>query len=199
MTGARAATAVGAVILAAGRAARFGGPKQLAQDRGQPLLAHVLASCADLDDVVLVVGARADEVLAGVAPGRARVVRCTDWEEGMAASLRAGLAALDADWSVVLLADQPRIGAAAVARVAAAARAAPFGVQAVRGAYAGRPGHPVALSRRLAAAAGVLWAIAVAVATEHLAAAHVVVAVSASDRVTVGGPILLLLHGAPLR
>jgi nicotine blue oxidoreductase len=74
----------------------------------------------------------------------------------MAASLRAGLAALDADWSVVLLADQPRIGAAAVARVAAAARAAPLGVQAVRGAYAGRPGHPVALSRRLAAAAGAL-------------------------------------------
>jgi nicotine blue oxidoreductase len=95
-------------------------------------------------------------VAAAVPPGTARIVACPDWEEGMAASLRTGLAALDADWSVILLADQPRIGPAAVARVAAAAAAAPPGIEAVRGGYGGRPSHPVALGRRLAAAAAAL-------------------------------------------
>ncbi len=144
---------VGAVVLAAGGASRFGGPKQLAALEGRPLVQHALDAAAGLDEVVLVVGARADEILAAVRPGAARVVRCADWEEGMAASLRAGLAALDADWSVILLADQPGIGLGAVERVAAAAAGAAPGVEAVRGAYAGRPSHPVALGRRLAAAA----------------------------------------------
>jgi len=144
------------VVLAAGGASRFGGAKQVAPLAGRPLLQHVLDAAAGLDGVVLVVGARADEVLAAVRPGAARVVRCPDWEEGMAASLRAGLAALDADWSVILLADQPRIGGEAVARVAAAAAGAPAGITAVRGAYAGRPSHPVALGRVLAEAAGAL-------------------------------------------
>jgi nicotine blue oxidoreductase len=144
------------VVLAAGGAARFGAAKQVARLRGRPLLQHVLDAAAGLDDVVLVVGARADEVLAAVRPGAARVVACPDWEEGMAASLRTGLAALDADWSVVLLADQPRIGAQAVARIAAAARSAPAGTTAVRGSYGGRRSHPVALSRPLAAAAAAL-------------------------------------------
>jgi len=147
---------VGAVVLAAGGASRFGGAKQVARLGGRPLLEHVLDAAAELDEVILVVGARAEEVLAAVRPGAARVVRCPDWEEGMAASLRAGLAALDADWSVVLLADQPRIGPEAVARVAAAARSAPPGITAVRGTYGGRPGHPVALGRPLAAAAAAL-------------------------------------------
>ncbi len=153
MTAARPGRPVGAVVLAAGGAARFGAAKQVAHDRGRPLLQHVLDAAAALDDVVLVVGARADEVLAAVSPGAARIVRCPDWQEGMAASLRAGLAALDADWSVVLLADQPRIGREAVARVAAAAAGAPPGITAVRATYAGRPSHPVALGRPLAAAA----------------------------------------------
>jgi len=149
-----AAPSVGAVVLAAGGASRFGAAKQVARLGGRPLLQHVLAAAAPLDDVVLVLGARADEVLAAIQPGAARVVRCPDWEEGMAASLRTGLAALDADWSVILLADQPGIGPEAVARVAAAARVAPAPITAVRGSYGGRPSHPVALSRPLAAAAG---------------------------------------------
>jgi len=144
------------VVLAAGGASRFGGAKQVAPLGGRPLLQHVLDAAAALDPVVLVVGARADEVLAAVRPGAARVVRCPDWEEGMAASLRTGLAALDADWSVVLLADQPGIGREAVTRIAAAAAEAPPGITAVRGTYAGRPSHPVALARALAQAAGAL-------------------------------------------
>ena len=100
--------------------------------------------------MVVVLGAHADEVQAQLQPGRAQVVRCTDWDEGMAASLRCGFdAATGADWIVVLLADEPRMPIAAIERVVGAARAAPGDVLAARATWLGRPGHPVVLSARL--------------------------------------------------
>jgi len=101
------------------------------------------------DRVVVVVGASADEVAALVAGTGARVVRADDWDEGMGASLRAGLAHLepgDDDLALVTLVDLPDVGAAVVSRVLAAAvgdgRAA-----LARASYDGVPGHPVAIGR----------------------------------------------------
>jgi CTP:molybdopterin cytidylyltransferase MocA len=126
------------LVLAAGEGRRFGGPKQLARVGGRPLIEHALAALAGLDRVVVVLGARADEIRAGAELGGAEVVVCADWAEGMGASLRAGLAALDgADEVVIVLADQPFITAAAVARVRAASG------EAARAVYGGAPGHPV--------------------------------------------------------
>ena len=66
-------------MLAAGEGRRFGGPKQLASLDGRPLLAHVVAAArAALDPVVVVLGARASEVRAGVALDGVRVVECDD-------------------------------------------------------------------------------------------------------------------------
>jgi CTP:molybdopterin cytidylyltransferase MocA len=143
-----------AVVLAAGAGRRFGGdvPKQLAELDGAPLLQHALDAvdaCA-ADDAVLVLGARADDIAAAVRPRRARVVACEDWEEGLAASLRAGVAAAgDAEWAIVVLGDQAGVTAAALDAVVAAALGAPPEVHAVRCAYAGEPAHPVALRRAL--------------------------------------------------
>jgi len=142
------------VVLGAGSGSRFGGPKQLAELQGRPLVQWALdAACAAtaLERVVLVLGAHADAVEAAVSLGRAEIVRCPDWGEGMAASLRCGLeAAAGAEWGVVTLADEPRLPARAIERVVAAARAAPADIRAVRATWSGRPGHPVALSARLA-------------------------------------------------
>ena len=83
---------------------------------------------------------------------RARVLVVEDWAEGMAASLRAGVAWLDAagcDWAVVTLGDQPRVTSRVIAAVAHAASRARFGTAAIRATYDGRPGHPVALGRPL--------------------------------------------------
>jgi len=152
----------GAIILAAGASRRFGSPKQLAELDGRPLLQHVLdtvTGVADLDPVVVVLGAHHDDVLAGVDPGRARVAICLGWDEGIAASLRAGLAALqdDADVERVLVAlgDTPLLESAVVEDVLAAAVAAPPGIP-VRATYDGRPGHPVVLPRQLLGAAAEL-------------------------------------------
>ena len=134
------------LVLAAGAGERFGGPKQIAELHGKPLLEHVLAvmEAAPLDRTVVVLGARADEVRAAVPLHGAEVVVAADWDEGMAASLRAGVAALaDCEAVVVVLGDQPLLSPDAVARVTEA------GGPAARATYGGVPGHPVLIGREL--------------------------------------------------
>ncbi len=130
------------LVLAAGAGRRFGdaAPKQLAELDGRPLLEHVLAAAtAALDRVVVVLGARAGEVLAGVDLHGAEPVVCAGWAEGQAASLRCGAEALrGAERVLVMVGDQPRLDAALVARLAAE----PPGSRA---AHAGVPGFPAVL------------------------------------------------------
>jgi hypothetical protein len=93
----RGGPVTGAVVLAAGAATRFGSPKQLARLDGRPLLQHALdatLAVPAIDRTVLVLGAHAESVRAGVALGAAEVVVCRDWEHGLSASLRCGLRAL---------------------------------------------------------------------------------------------------------
>jgi CTP:molybdopterin cytidylyltransferase MocA len=149
------------IVLAAGAGTRFGGPKGLARSRDdvpwvQSAVGMLRASGAR--DVVVVVGAEADAV-AALVPAGAVVVHAADWAEGMAASLRAGLAAaadLRPDAVVVTLADTPDAPPSAVRRVVGALGPEPANglAQAV---YRGRPGHPVAIgSAHLAAVAAAL-------------------------------------------
>jgi nicotine blue oxidoreductase len=133
--------AVAAVVLAAGEASRFGAPKQ------RLLLPRVLArlAAAPVDDVVVVAGAHPLEDTAGAE----RVVTCPEWERGPGASLRCGLAALDAgtEAAVVVLADGPDLAPEAVSRVLAAWRtdAGPL----VAASYGGVRGHPLLVARQL--------------------------------------------------
>jgi CTP:molybdopterin cytidylyltransferase MocA len=125
-----------AVVLAAGAATRFGGPKQTL------LLPEVLAALGEssVDDVVVVAGAHPLDV-------DARVVECPDWERGPGASLRCALAALSADAHavVVVLADGPDLSPAAVDRVLQRWRDGAGDV--VAASYYGVRGHPVVLGR----------------------------------------------------
>jgi molybdenum cofactor cytidylyltransferase len=133
---------IGGLVLAAGEGSRFGGPKQLAELDGRPLLEHALAAMSGIDRVVVVLGAHADEIRARVDFGRAEPIVCEDWRSGQAASLRAGLAALGGvDAVVVTLGDQPRL----TPEVIAFAIAQFDGERPVRATYEGRPGHPVVL------------------------------------------------------
>lgn len=143
--------AVAAVVLAAGRGSRFGGdrPKPLARLGRHSLLAHAVgaATASGLRPVVVVVGYRGDEV-AAAAGTLVEIVENPDWEEGMAGSLRAALAALLPDTAVsavaVALADQPRIGAEAYRRLSVAHRG---DTELAVATYAGERGHPVLIGR----------------------------------------------------
>ena len=132
------------LILAAGGGTRFGSgpPKQLAPLGGRPLLEWaVRAQCAvpALERVVVVLGARAAEVRAAVAFGRAEVIVCEDWASGQAASLRRGLSELAGSQRVVVtLGDAPLVTPQVIELFVAAQ-------PRTRAVYDGRPGHPVVL------------------------------------------------------
>ena len=155
MSADHASAGVGGLILAAGAGWRFGSPKQLALLDGRPLLEHALAAMAAATRVeravVVVLGCGAEEIRARVELHGAQALICADWEEGQAASLRAGVAALaeQVDAIVVTLGDQPAIDPRAIDRVVNARTNAAV---ALRAGYGGRPGHPVLLERPLFAA-----------------------------------------------
>jgi CTP:molybdopterin cytidylyltransferase MocA len=134
---------IAGLILAAGEGRRFGAePKLLAVLNGRPLLEHAIrAQCGvpELEQVVVVLGARAELLRERVDFGRADAVVCEDWSEGQTASLRCGLGSLrGADRVLVTLGDQPLITAETVARFVTE----PPGARAL---YTGVPGHPVVL------------------------------------------------------
>ncbi|HEX2175930.1 MAG TPA: nucleotidyltransferase family protein [Nocardioidaceae bacterium] len=148
---------VAGLVLAAGEGRRMGVPKALLRDvAGTPWVVgavQVLAQ-AGLTDIVVVVGAAADEVRAVLLEEDVRIVHAEDWPDGMGASLRAGLRHLAGTSGVhavlVCLVDTPGLTAAAVRRVAALA--APDVL--ARATYDGVPGHPVLLGADHLAAAG---------------------------------------------
>lgn len=141
---------VAGIVLAAGAGTRFGGGKQLAHLDGRPLLEHALRAMASapVADRIVVLGADAEAVAAGVDLHGARVVVCEDWADGQSASLRAGIDAAgeDCDAVVVTLGDQPWIAARAIAAVVAGRG---DDAQAARATYDGVPGHPVLIEREL--------------------------------------------------
>ncbi|MBV9802402.1 MAG: nucleotidyltransferase family protein [Solirubrobacterales bacterium] len=134
------------LVLAAGAGTRFGErSKLLAELEGRPLLEHaVAAQCAvtELEKVVVVLGAAAEEILGRVDFQRAATVVCSRWQEGQAYSLRCGVEHLTSAGEVsrviVTLGDQPRVSPELIARFVGE----PPGTRAV---YGGVPGHPVVL------------------------------------------------------
>ncbi len=145
-----AGTGVSAVLLAAGAGSRFGGGKLLAPYRGRPLIEGALSNLADapVDETVVVVGDDAERLRDVCEPYGVRIVENPDWAEGQSTSVRTGLRACDPDSraAVVLLADQPLVGAGAVERLVVAYEG---GAKIAVATYGGRPRNPVLFSREV--------------------------------------------------
>jgi CTP:molybdopterin cytidylyltransferase MocA len=143
---------IAGILLAAGGGRRYGMPKALATVDGRTMSDLALATLrtGGAAPIVVVIGAAAAEVRSAVGWGDAIVVENPAWASGMGSSLRAGLAALevtDADAALILLVDTPGITAAALDRVASAARAGDPRRALLAASYGGRQGHPVLLGR----------------------------------------------------
>ena len=150
---------VGAIVLAAGASRRMGRSKALLPLGDGTVLStvveRVLRSPVDL--LVLVLGHEADRVrqAARLPPDpRMRIVVNAGWAQGMASSLREGLAACAGCGAVVVaLGDQPGVDPDVIALLITAWRAgAPLAVPVA----GDRLGHPVLFDRRLFASLRVL-------------------------------------------
>ncbi len=141
-----------AVILAAGRSTRMGGPnKLLAELSGKPLVRIVTeqALASGASGVIVVTGHQAAEVEKALTGLKVKFVRNPDFAAGLATSVKSGIAAVpaNADGAVVCLGDMPLIDAHLIDRLIEAFAPDRGNLIAVP-VSDGRRGNPVLWSRR---------------------------------------------------
>ncbi|MDC7787675.1 molybdopterin-binding/glycosyltransferase family 2 protein [Rhodoplanes sp. TEM] len=143
---------IAAVVLAAGRSTRMGGPnKLLAEIGGRPLVRiaveEVLGSQAG--PIVVVTGHQRDRVRAALANLPVSFVHNPDYADGLSTSVKAGIAALpeDVDGAVVCLGDMPQVDRGLIDRLIAAFDPE-TGALIVIPTVDGKRGNPVVWSRR---------------------------------------------------
>lgn len=140
-----------AVVLAAGASTRFGSPKQLVRLKGHPLLHAAVTRAAEVagNALVVVLGAGAAELAPLLKHSPGSVVINQDWREGLASSIRAGVARLPPACTgvLLLLADQAAVTTDDLKRLAGAWRHQPQYIAAAL--YAGTTGVPAIFPRSL--------------------------------------------------
>lgn len=140
---------VGAVLLAAGTGSRMGGvAKSLIRLQGVPLINRQLIalSGAGVDEVVVVTGYARDAVEASVSSFPVTLAHNADFALGQQSSVRVGLQALRGNFDAVLvvLADQPLLGAADLTELIAAFKKRPAG-HVVVPVVDGQRGNPIVM------------------------------------------------------
>jgi CTP:molybdopterin cytidylyltransferase MocA len=140
---------VGAVLLAAGTGSRMGGvAKSLIRLQGVPLINRQLIalSGAGVDEVVVVTGFARDAVEASVSTFPVSLAHNADYALGQQSSVRVGLQALRGNFDAVLvvLADQPLLGAADLTELIAAFKKRPSG-HVVVPVVDGQRGNPIVM------------------------------------------------------
>jgi molybdenum cofactor cytidylyltransferase len=137
------------IVLAAGASTRFGSPKQLVRVDGRPLLHAVVTRAAEVtgNALIVVLGAGAGELAPLLRHSPGSVVINRQWREGLASSIRAGVARLPATCAGVLLvlADQAAVTSDDLRRLAGTWRRRPQYIAAAL--YAGTTGVPAVFPR----------------------------------------------------
>jgi molybdenum cofactor cytidylyltransferase len=143
---------VAAVVLAAGRSTRMGGPnKLLAEIGGRPLvrIAAEEALASGARPVIVVAGYQGAAIEKALGGLDLRVVHNPGFANGLATSLKAGISALpaDVDGAIVCLGDMPCVDAQLM-RQLINAFAPDSGALVVVPTFEGKRGNPVLWSRR---------------------------------------------------
>lgn len=146
---------VPAILLAAGASTRLGRPKQLLRlpaFDSKTLLDHAvaLARASGASPIFVVLGAHAEEIILECDLLDCILIRNEAWAEGMASSLRVGIAAVlenasSASGAMVLVCDQPGLSAEYLVRLLEAHNVDGNRIAASR--YAGRAGVPAIFPR----------------------------------------------------
>jgi len=143
---------IAAVVLAAGRSTRMGGPnKLLAEIGGRPLvrIAVEQALASRAKPVIVVTGHERERVESALKGLPVQFVHNPDFAVGLGGSVRTGIAAVPAvaDGAIVCLGDMPQVDAALIDRLIAGF-APEQGALAVVPTIDGQRGNPVLWSRR---------------------------------------------------
>lgn len=145
-------TRTAVVVLAAGASRRMGQPKQFLPFRGRTLLRHAVdvARLARARPIVVVLGAEAGALAAELAGQPVVVAENPAWELGPGTSVRAGVAAVEAqpepaDSVILMTCDQPFVTAAHLLRLVEARAGA--GLPMAASEYAGEAGVPAVFAR----------------------------------------------------
>jgi molybdenum cofactor cytidylyltransferase len=143
---------VAAVVLAAGRSTRMGGPNKLLAEIGDRPLVRIAAEealASGASPVIVVTGHQSGEIEKALGSLNVRMVHNPDFANGLATSLKAGISALapDVDAAIVCLGDMPCVDARLM-RQLIAAFAPDRGALVVVPTFEGRRGNPVLWSRR---------------------------------------------------
>jgi molybdenum cofactor cytidylyltransferase len=137
------------VVLAAGASTRFGSSKQLVRVNGRPLMLTAVSRAVELagHSVTVVLGANAGELAPLLRHSPAAVAINRDWQEGIASSIREGVAhaAATADGVLIALADQAAVTVEDLRRLAGLWRRDPTSIAAAQ--YAGTMGVPAIFPR----------------------------------------------------
>ena len=140
-----------AIVLAAGASTRFGSPKQLVRIAGRPLLHTTVTRASEVTGsaLIVVLGSGAAELGALLKHSPGSVVINQDWREGLASSIRAGIARLPLTCAgaLLLLADQPAVSTDDLKRLAGTWRKQPQYIAAAL--YSGTVGVPAIFPRSL--------------------------------------------------
>lgn len=143
---------VAAIVLAAGRSTRMGGPNKLLADLSGKKLVRIAAEQArasKASEVIVVTGHQAELVEQALQGLSVRLVRNSELGGGLASSVKAGIAAVPAtaDGALICLGDMPLIDTALIDRLIEAFDP-DRGSLVVVPVADGRRGNPVLWSRR---------------------------------------------------
>ena len=140
---------ISSIILAAGASTRMGTPKALLDWGGEPLICYEIRQLqeAGVDEVIVVLGHRSDEIRRKLAKVQCRVMNNPHFHAGRSRSLHIGAKAVNRDASAIVIqnVDQPR-PATFLRDLIQAHRE---GTVATRPAFAGHHGHPIVVSGSL--------------------------------------------------
>ena len=129
----------------------MGFPKLSLTIKGKSLLQHVIDSAlkSKVDEVIVILGARAEKLQREIKPGTARIIVNTSYDKGQSTSLKAGLQSISPDSQAVLilLGDQPFITEATID--ALIEKYQETGSPVVAPIYNGKRGNPVLFDRSL--------------------------------------------------
>ncbi|MEY8021836.1 NTP transferase domain-containing protein [Muriicola sp. SD30] len=107
-----------ALILAAGASSRMGRTKQLLPWGNSTLLGNAVSTAHEsgLEEILVVLGAKANTIKATLDSMPCQIVVNSDWEEGLGSSIRTGVSHIITSASIpdgilIMLADQPFVNA----------------------------------------------------------------------------------------